>query len=115
MTTAREAALAAGAARKTKKLYALVGMRHRGAEDLVRSLPDGEPLTLIRDPDNPHDPFAVEVWARERHVGFVKATQARGLSRFIADKGDPETRSLSGKLHISADRWPMVEVDETVA
>lgn len=32
-----------------KSLYALVGMKHRGTEEFVASLPQGEPLTLVRE------------------------------------------------------------------
>lgn len=63
-------------------LVALVGTKHRGADmvALLASLPDGEPLMLIRDPFNPFDPMAVQVWARGKHVGFVKGNQCGPLA-----------------------------------
>lgn len=107
-----------------KALYALVGMKHRGTEALVVTLPAGEPLALIREPTNEHDPNAVQVWARDVHLGFVKGTQARAL----AAKMDGPSRVLSGcavraaiqqeparwtgRLVAGGDRWPMIEVDE---
>lgn len=69
-----------------KKHFAIVGMKHRNAEALVASLPPGEPLTLVREPNNKYDPNAVQVWARDQHVGYVKGTQARGLAMAM-DRG----------------------------
>ena len=64
----------------SKAIYSIVGMKHRDAEQFVASLPVGEPLRLVREPTNEVDPNAVQVWARERHVGFIKAAQARTLA-----------------------------------
>lgn len=90
-------------------------------EDFVRSLPAGEPIDLIREPGNQHDRCAVQAWARGRHVGFVKATQARQLapkldrdaavgrygSKLAMDSG---VGGITGKL--VNERWPCVEVEE---
>lgn len=113
-----------------KALYSMVGMQHRDAVAFVSSLPRGEPLTLIREPTNQYDPNAVQVWARDRHVGFVKATQARALAMRIDRDGQPFARpepvtdkpstnesvqlfmSMKAKLATTADRWPMIEVEE---
>ena len=103
-----------------KSLVALVGMKHRGTEALVSSLPRGEPLTLVREPTNPHDRWAVQVWARGVHVGFVKGSQVRPIAMAMDRHGppppDPKTMlsgySLGAKLAIDGGRWPMVEIDE---
>ena len=103
----------------TKALYALVGMKHRGTEALVASLLAGEPLTLFREPANPYDPNAIQVWAKGRHVGFIKASQARDLARRMDIALEKERRapnldllSTNGKLAIDGGKWPMVEVEE---
>jgi hypothetical protein len=101
-----------------KSLYALVGMKHRGTEALVASLPQGEPLELIREQTNPHDANAVQVWARGQHVGYVRANQvlplARRLDGMIAatDSASTFRTRLPAKLAVDGGRWPMVEVDE---
>lgn len=97
-----------------KGLYALVGMQHRGTAALVASLPDGEPVRLIREPDNPYDRNAVQVWARGTHLGFVKGTQARPLAmamdaKQIVSRTEIET---AGVLRKKIERWPLIELEE---
>lgn len=92
-----------------KALYSIVGMKHRGSEELVASLKDGEPLTLVREPTNAYDPNAVQVWAQGTHVGYVKATNARALARYMDAGGKT---AFVGKLTFGGDRWPMAEVEE---
>jgi hypothetical protein len=91
-----------------KALYALVGMKHRGTESVVAALKDGHPVTLIREPNNDYDPNAVQVWA-DQHIGYVKATQARPLAMAM-DRALKATRA--GVLRKTADKWPMIEVEE---
>jgi hypothetical protein len=104
-----------------KTLVALVGMKHRGTEALVASLPHGEPLTLVREPTNRFDPGAVMVFARGQHVGYIKASQARPVAMAMDRNGPPppdlgtmlDGYSLAATLSVGdADhRWPMVELD----
>ena len=102
-----------------KTLVALVGMKHRGTEEIVKALPQGEPLTLVREPGNPHDPNAIQVWAQGHHVGYVKATQARALAMAmdraaLAMPGGAARPAYAkpAKLAIDGGKWPMVEIDE---
>lgn len=99
-----------------KTLYTLVGMKHRGTEKIVADLPAGYPLLLIREPDNKFDPNAVQVWANDRHVAYVKATEVRPLCQILDDEtwhqcsrntGRP---CINGVFAVTADRWPMVEI-----
>jgi hypothetical protein len=102
-----------------KTLVALVGTKHRGKEmeALLASLPQGEPLTLIRERGNKHDPFAVQVWAREQHVGFIKATQVKPIALAMDRAAELQASSRGGgnvwqaKLAIDGGKWPMVEID----
>ncbi len=95
-----------------KYLLALVGMKHRGTEKLVASLPQGEALLLIRDASTKFDPNAVQVWARGEHVGFLKASQvfpiARALDTQISLGHGPQ---IPATLAIDGGRWPMVEIE----
>lgn len=97
----------------TKSLYAIVGMKHRGTEVFVASLPAGEPLLLLRDANNPHDPNAVQVWARGRHVAYLKATQVRPLARRLDSQiALGRGPKLEAKLSIDGGHWPMAEVED---
>lgn len=106
-------------------LIALVGTKFRGPDiiHLVASLPNGEPLTLIRERGNAHDPNAVQVWARNQHVGYLKGSQNKDIAmamdraqklagvhdNVVPISGQMTTRAV---LRVTADRWPMVEIDE---
>lgn len=92
-----------------KASYSLVGMQFRGTVDFVRSLPMGEPLTLIREPRNQYDRSAIQVWARATFVGFVKATEARALARRM---DDAKQAQIQGTLTTSGAQWPLIEVEE---
>jgi hypothetical protein len=99
-----------------KSLVALVGTKFRGPDmvALLASLPNGEPLMLIREPTNKFDPRAVQVWARGQHLGYVKSNQnaqiATRMDRARAD-ADDDVR-FKGKLAIDGGKQPMVEIDE---
>ncbi len=114
-----------------RQLYALVGMKWRGTEALVASLLQGEPLTLVREPENKHDRNAIQVWARSTHVAYIKASQARPLAAFIDQawhawqaphrvSGDSmapdanrlvERKAAYATLAIDGGKWPMAEVE----
>lgn len=102
----------------TKLLIALVGMQLRpeGTKDFVASLPQGEPLTLRREPSNRFDPRAVQVWARGRHVGYLKGNQNKATSMAMdnaaAATGIAVTAlDMPAKLAIDGGKWPLVEVE----
>lgn len=105
-----------------KGLYGLVAMQYRPAEAQAhfRSLPNGAPLILKRDPNNPKDPNAVQVWSGEYHIGYVKGSQVRPLALAMdampaAKAGAPQEniyRQKAAKLAIDGGKWPLVEVEE---
>ncbi len=86
----------------------MVGMHYRQAAQFVESLPKGEELMLKRDRNNAHDPWAVQVWARGRHVAFVKATEVRSLAQRM-DLAKQDLRP--GRLAFDCG-WPVVETNE---
>lgn len=106
--------------------YALVGMKHRGTEQLVADLPPDAPLTLVREPDNKYDRNAIQVWANGRHVGFISKDQNAVLAQFIdamgkttaimgfdAGGGNAESargKSVDARLHKGNNTWPLVEI-----
>ncbi len=102
-----------------KVIYALVATKFRGqrAIEIVRSLKHGDPVTLMREPENPHDPNAVAVWAQDHHCGFVPAAQSKKLAPFIDANGAPPLEGQTGctfnaRFVVTADRHPMIEVEQ---
>jgi HIRAN domain-containing protein len=103
------------------KHMALVGMKHRERESgvgivaLVASLPTGEDLELVREPDNKYDRFAVQVWARGHHVGYIAAAQNRELATMLDARAAKfplggERARTPAKLYVSSKGAPLVEV-----
>jgi len=99
----------------SKSLVALVGTQYRPPEaaELLKGLPNGEPLHLIREPTNKFDRNAVQVWARGVHIGFIKGSENREIaSRMDKARTDSgQIQTLNGKLAIDGGKWPMVEID----
>ena len=91
-----------------KMIYTLVGMQYRDSKELVAKMQRGTGLALRRNPENPHDPFAVEVWYEGKHIAFVKATEVRELAGMM-DRGG--YKEINGIFTTGGDRWPQVEVD----
>jgi hypothetical protein len=105
-----------------KTLVALVGTKYRGPEavKLLASLPNGEALTLKRDPNNQYDRNCVEVWARGVLIGFVPKTQNRDLAMAMDAvlRERPDATGFTAKLRpakleaIDGGKQPLVEIDE---
>ncbi len=57
------------------------GLRY-GACEATRFLPD-ETLSLVREPCNPYDPWAVRIDHRGRKVGYIPRTHSRIVASLI--------------------------------
>jgi hypothetical protein len=59
----------------------VAGVRHHAADLQDDGFAPGEPVILMPEPDNPHDPFALAVrdLSLARHAGYVPATRSREL------------------------------------
>ena len=60
---------------------------------IIRRLSSGDPLRLVREPDNRHDPDAVAVHARGGQVGYVARDQCGWVAEII-DAGRPISASV---------------------
>ena len=47
---------------------------------------EGQPVTLIREPSNPHDKNAIRVYAGGGQLGFISRDEAKTMAPFI-DRG----------------------------
>lgn len=97
-----------------KGLYGLVGMKFRTPADRVHlaTLPNGSPLVLKREPNNEFDPFAVQVWSGEHHIGYIKGSQVRPLAMAMDNQISLMDGLAYGKLAIDGGKWPLVEIEE---
>ena len=77
-----------------KTVFSIVGTNFRGsdAQEIVRNLKGGEPLTLKRERDNKYDPMAVAVYSGSVCIGYIpkakNADIARRLDKEIDDAAD---------------------------
>ncbi len=58
----------------------VVGVSFEGRQDIVAGLSEGAPLTLKRQPENPHDANAIAVHFGNLQLGFLKKDIARHLA-----------------------------------
>jgi len=73
----------------------VAGVTFEGRQDAVRHLLPGEPLTLRREPGNPHDPHAVKVvTGRDVQIGYLSARVASRLAPSM-DSGTRYTATVS--------------------
>lgn len=89
-----------------KSIYSIVGMKYHNAESFVAGLRAGEYLQLKREPDNPHDPFAIAVYVGERLVGYLKATEGRVLAHELDSY---QQREIPARLTFLG-KYPQAEV-----
>lgn len=91
-----------------KAIYQIVGMKFRDAVQFTKSLPDGEALKLIREVGNAHDRYAVQVWARDKWIGYVSGKESRKIAE-VMDRQKLQT--FTGKL-VNNSLWPHVQTEE---
>jgi hypothetical protein len=72
---------------------AIAGFRHHAAPDLWRALRGRDPLALIRETDNPHDPDAVGVYWRGRKLGYLPRRENFFVARLL-----DSARTLSARV-----------------
>jgi hypothetical protein len=89
----------------------LAGFQYYAGTRVWKELQVGDPLTLVREADNPYDPHAVQVLWRGEKLGYVPHAGNETVARLL-DKGV----SLSARIvHLQAgrSRWQRVlfEVD----
>ena len=64
----------------------LAGFRHYEAPNLWGDIRPGDPLALVREPENPHDRNAVRVEWRTFKLGYVPRAENAGVARQM-DRG----------------------------
>jgi hypothetical protein len=72
----------------------LAGFRHYEAPNLWDEIRPGDPLTLVREADNPYDRNAVRVEWRSFKLGYVPRAQNAAVARQL-DRGTPLAARVS--------------------
>jgi len=79
----------------------LAGFRHYEAPNLWGEIQAGDTLTLVREPDNPHDRNAVRVEWRSFKLGYVPRAENEAVARQL-DRGTALLARVSKVQHTRA-------------
>lgn len=87
----------------------LAGSQFHDLEALRPRLRVGDPLTLVREPENPHDPRAVRVEWQGHKLGYVPRKENRSVAAAL-DQGDV-LRARIARLREDPDPWRRLEFE----
>jgi hypothetical protein len=80
---------------------------HEGPE-IIRRLQPGDELMLVPEPHNPHDPRAIRIEARGRHIGYVPRSENRPLGRLLEQGAELRARVV--RVQPEAESWDVLRV-----
>ncbi len=83
---ARAARAGATSRRLVLQVSPLAGFQFHQGPRVWKRLAVGDPLTLVREPDNPHDPRAVRVEWRGHKLGYLPRVENTAASQLL-DRG----------------------------
>jgi len=83
----------------------IVGLYYRPAQahEVVSTLAPGDPITLEREPENPHDAYAIRALASDVHIGYLPSS----LAAYIEEL--PSDATFVGIEETEHTRYPLIE------
>jgi hypothetical protein len=76
---------------ETKKLrvymFEIAGVRYRMGAYRNAKVKAGDPLKFVPEPENPHDPKAIALYADTWHIGYVPRAWNDGVGQMLKDVG----------------------------
>lgn len=87
----------------------LAGFRYYEGKQLWSEMKVGDPLQLVREPDNSHDPNAVRVEWQGHKLGYVPRADNEALARFM-DRGSKAEARIT-RLKKSRNPWQRMEFE----
>lgn len=87
----------------------LAGFQYYAGKILWDEMREGDRLALVRERDNPHDPFAVRVDWRGTKLGYLPRSDNRAVAAEM-DKGTPIGARI-GRLSRDPNPWKRLRVD----
>ncbi len=87
----------------------LAGFQYYAGKILWDEMREGDRLALVRERDNPHDPFAVRIDWRGTKLGYLPRSDNRAVAAEI-DKGTPIGARI-GRLSRDPNPWKRLRVD----
>ena len=84
--------------KKEKKQWiaevSIAGLQHYRGDDLAELIKEGDPLKLLRQPDNTHDENAIIVMWHNNKIGYIPRALAKDIGRQI-DSGVTITANIA--------------------
>src|SRR3954453_20492936 len=74
------------------------GLRYHEAKAVWEEMQVGDPLTLVREPENPYDARAVRVEWHGHKLGYIPRTENEAVGRQM-DRGNPLQARLTKLVH----------------
>jgi hypothetical protein len=87
----------------------LAGFRHYAGETLWQEMKVGDELTLVREPDNPHDSNAVRVEWHGHKLGYLPRAENRAVAAEM-DRGAPVAARIAALVQ-DRNPWKRLRVD----
>lgn len=87
----------------------LAGSQYYALAEVRSEIRVGDALTLVREPDNRHDPNAVRIEWRGRKLGYLPRAENRTVA--AAMDGGEKVWGRVARLGESADPWRRLEVE----
>jgi hypothetical protein len=87
----------------------LAGFQFHEGKALWSRMKVGDALTLVREPDNPHDPRAVRVEWQGHKLGYVPRAENEAVARQIDNGNRLEARIVRLTKH--RDPWRRIEFE----
>jgi HIRAN domain len=76
-----------------RKTCSIVGQKFRGLDPYLPGIESGTTITLVREPDNPHDKNAVAVWIGTTHVGYLPSKDNPPIAAYMDSKARTDDAS----------------------
>ena len=75
--------------------FYVAGYRHYDGHQLEENILEGKTVDFKREPQNPHDPKAVELYLGRRKLGYIPQTENKAIAKLL-DQG-VRVRGVIGK------------------
>lgn len=87
----------------------LAGYQYHAGGEVWDQLKVGEPLTLLREPDNPHDRYAIRVLWGNRQLGYLPRAENQAIAAEL-DRGT-RVEARIARLREAKNPWQRVLID----
>ena len=87
----------------------LAGYQYHAGNELWNQLQTGDTLTLVREPDNPHDRNAVRVEWQGRQLGYLPRAENQAVAVELDRGGRVEARIA--RLREAKNPWQRILID----